>query len=158
MKKVAAISPGELIEKMMSSISELPDNRKGKNKKYRVEDALRSAFSLFFMQSSSFLQYQRQMETKKGRSNAKSLFGIEKISCDNQCRTLLDPVAARHLFGGFESLHQSLEATGKRHRYGCFEQGYLVALDGMKYFCSKEIHCPQCSQRQHRNGEISYFH
>ena len=49
MKKVAAISPGELIEKMMSSISELLDNRKGKNKKYRVEDALLSAFSLFFM-------------------------------------------------------------------------------------------------------------
>ena len=158
MKKVAAISPGELIEEMMSSISELPNNRKGKNKKYRVEDALRSAFSLFFMQSSYFLQYQRQMETKKGRSNAKSLFGIEKIPCDNQCRTLLDPVAARHLFGGFESLHQSLEATGKRHRYRCFEQGYLVALDGTEYFCSKEIHCPQCSQRQHRNGEISYFH
>lgn len=86
------------------------------------------------MQSSSFLQYQRQMATTKSRSNAKSLFGIEKLPCDNQIRALLDPVSATHLFSGFACLHQYLETTGKRHRYRCFEQSYLVALDGTEYF------------------------
>jgi hypothetical protein len=98
------------------------------------------------------------MATKKGRSNAKSLFGIEKIPCDNQIRALLDPVAATHLFSGFEILHQCLEAAGARHRYRCFKQGYLVALDGTEYFSSQDIHCSQCSQRQHRNGDVTYFH
>ncbi len=110
------------------------------------------------MQSSSFLHYQRQMATKKGRSNAKSLFGIEKIPCDNQIRKLLDPVAASAVCSGFESLHHCLEARGRRHRYRCFEQDYLVALDGTEYFASQEILCSQCSQRQHRNGRVSYFH
>ena len=67
------------------------------------------------MQSNSFLQYQRRMKMKKGRSNAKGLFGIEKIPCDNPCRALLDSIAATHLFAGFESLHQKiLDATHLR--------------------------------------------
>lgn len=154
----ATIGPQALISAMLAGFSDLRDLRKGRNKQYRVEDALMSAFSLFFMQSSSFLQYQRQMATKKGRSNAKSLFGIEQIPCDNQIRSLLDPVAASAVCSGFESLHQCLEANGKRHPYKCFEQGYLVALDGTEYFSSQEVHCPQCSQRHHRNGRVSYFH
>lgn len=143
---------------MLESFCELPDIRKGRNKQYRVDDALMSAFSLFFMQSGSFLQYQRQMATKKGRSNAKSLFGIEKIPCDNQIRNLLDPVSPSAIFPGFDSLHQCLEASGKRQSYRCFEQGYLVALDGTEYFSSTEIHCHCCNQRQHRNGQVTYFH
>ncbi|WP_396133383.1 ISNCY family transposase [Acaryochloris sp. 'Moss Beach'] len=154
----ATIGPQALISAMLAGFSDLRDLRKGRNKQYRVEDALMSAFSLFFMQSSSFLQYQRQMATKKGRSNAKSLFGIEQIPCDNQIRSLLDPVAASAVCSGFESLHQCLESNGKRHPYKCFEQGYLVALDGTEYFSSQEVHCPQCSQRHHRNGRVSYFH
>ena len=96
--------------------------------------------------------------TKKGRSNAKSLFGIANIPCDNQIRALLDPVPASHLFAGFDSLHQCLEHSGKRQAYRCFRKGYLVALDGTEYFSSQEIHCPQCCQRQHTNGTTTYFH
>lgn len=158
MTALAPIGPQALISSMRESFSELPDFRKGKNKQYRVEDALISAFSLFFMQSSSFLQYQRQMATKKGRSNANSLFGITQIPCDNQIRTLLDPVAATAVFSGFDALHQCLEFSGKRDHYRCFEQGYLVALDGTEYFSSQQIHCSQCNQRQHRNGRVTYFH
>ena len=151
-------SPNELIHNLMASFSPLLDLRKGMNRKYRVEDALLSGFSLFFLQSSSFLQYQRQMMTKKGRSNAKTLFGIEQIPCDNQIRALLDPVPAAQLFSGFDCLHQCLESSGNRKSYRCFHRGYLVALDGTEYFSSQEIHCPHCSQRQHSNGNITYFH
>ena len=158
MRSSLSIGPDTLINSMLASFSELPDVRKGRNKQYRVEDALLSALSLFFMPSSSFLQYQRQMATKKGRSNAKSLFGIEKIPCDNQIRTLLDSVSPSLIFSGFESLHQCLEASGKRQPYRCFNQGYLVALDGTEYFSSQDIHCPQCNHRQHRNGRVTYFH
>jgi hypothetical protein len=151
-------SPNELIESLLASFLPLPDPRQGLNRKYRVEDALLSALSLFFLQSSSFLQYQRQMMTKKGRSNAKTLFGIQKIPCDNQIRNLLDPVPSAQLFQGFDSLHQCLESSGNRQSYRCFHQGYLVALDGTEYFSSPEIHCPHCSQREHSNGTVTYFH
>ena len=45
---------------------------------------MKSAFSVFFMQSRSFLDHQRLMNSQKGRDNAASLFGIERIPCDNQ--------------------------------------------------------------------------
>lgn len=144
MSASAPIGPQTLISSMLENFAALPDLRKNKNKQYRVEDALMSTFSLFFMQSSSFLQYQRQMATKKGRSNAKSLFGIDQIPGDNQIRSLLDPVDATTVLSGFDSLHQCLEASGKRDRYRCFNHGYLVALDGTEYFSSQQIYCPQC--------------
>ena len=34
----------------------------------------------------------------------------------------------------------------------------LIALDGTKYHCSKEIRCRDCSTRQRSKGEIEYFH
>ena len=29
---------------------------------------------------------------------------------------------------------------------------------GFPYYCSKKISCPDCNQRNQRNGEISYYH
>ena len=46
----------------------LTDTRVGKNTQYSMRDFLLSAFSVFFMQSPSFLEYQQSMETKYGRS------------------------------------------------------------------------------------------
>ncbi len=45
---------------------------------------------MFFMQSSSFLEFQRDMQSKEGRNNAKSLFEIERIASDNHIRDMLD--------------------------------------------------------------------
>jgi hypothetical protein len=50
-----------------------------------------AAFSVFFMQSPSFLSHQRCFETGHDRSNCASLFGIAKIPSDNHIRDLLDP-------------------------------------------------------------------
>ena len=35
---------------------------------------------------------------------------------------------------------------------------YLLALDGTQYFSSHEIHCPQCMEKHHRDGKITYHH
>ena len=34
----------------------------------------------------------------------------------------------------------------------------LVAIDGTEYFSSSQIHCPHCSTRTMKSGEIHYFH
>jgi hypothetical protein len=41
------------------------------------------------------LAYQRQLKQRQGHDNAQTLFSVEPIPCDNQVRTLLDPIAAR---------------------------------------------------------------
>ena len=82
-KKAVTIEASQLIEFLDQELKKLPDNRKGDNKKYTVQDAGRAAFSVFFTQSPSFLQHQRLMKQKKGQDNAKSLFGLAEIPCDN---------------------------------------------------------------------------
>jgi len=49
----------------------LPDSRKpSPNTRYTVQNAALGAFGIFFMQSPSFLEYQRQLQANKGRNNA----------------------------------------------------------------------------------------
>lgn len=81
---------------------------------------MKSAFSVFFMQSRSFLDHQRLMKSQKGRDNGASLFGIERIPCDNQIRTLLDLVPASTVFGVFRSVYDGLSKTGNLSPYQCF--------------------------------------
>jgi hypothetical protein len=123
-----------------------------------MEDSALSAFSVFFTQSPSFLAYQRTMEQTKGRSNAQSLFGLHKIPSDNHIRDLLDPVNPKELFPVFETILQAIEEKGKLQGFRGFANNLLIALDGTEYFSSMQIHCPQCSTRKMKSGEIHYFH
>jgi hypothetical protein len=54
------------------------------------EDFGLSAFSMFFMQSESFLSYQRALENGQKRSNCQTLFEIGKIPSDNYILSMLD--------------------------------------------------------------------
>ena len=57
-----------------------PDTRKGRGGNIAMADFGLSAFAMFFMQSASFLAFQRALEKGQGRSNCQSLFGIEQNS------------------------------------------------------------------------------
>jgi hypothetical protein len=105
-KKAITIEASQLIGFLDQELNELPDNRKGGNKKYAVKDAYLAGFSVFFTQSPSFLQHQRLMKPKKGKDNAESLFGLSEIPCDNQIRNLLDPIPATTVFGAFKRIYQ----------------------------------------------------
>jgi hypothetical protein len=97
----------ELLPMLKAELNNLPDKRKqGNNSQYTVEEALLSAFSVFFSQSPSFLEHQRLMKTEKGRDNAQSLFGIERIPCDHQIRNLLDPVPVSVVSNVFSSVFE----------------------------------------------------
>ncbi len=118
----------------------------------------RIRFSVFFTQCPSFLQHQRLMKNKRGKDNAQSLFCLEEIPCDNQIRNLLDPIPAKMVFGAFKSVYEWLEETGVINEFEYLDNQILLTLDGTEYYHSKNINCPQCNQRKHRNGVISYYH
>jgi hypothetical protein len=139
-------------------LSSLPDKHTGKNTRYGMDDAALSAFSVFFTQTPSFLAYQRMMEGSKGHSNAQSLFGVHRIPSDNQIRTLLDGVQPEQIFPIFEEILQVLERQGQLQGFRSFADTLLIAMDGTEYFASSQIHCPHCSKRQLKSGEMHYFH
>jgi hypothetical protein len=91
-------------------IAHLPDHRKpGPNTRYAIADAAWGAFGIFFTQSASFLEYQRRLQHTTGHHNTHTLLGVEQIPCDNQVRTLLDPLAPSSLDAVFMEVFERLE-------------------------------------------------
>ena len=141
------------------SIAHLPDHRKpSPNTRYTIQDAALGAFGIFFTQSPSFLEYQRRLQHTQGRNNAQTLLGVEQIPCDNQVRTLLDPIAPNYLEPVFEEIFKGLEQHRLFDHLRVLGDHLLVALDGTTYFSSKTIHCPHCLTRQLTNGQTLYYH
>jgi len=85
----------------------------GVYKKYEMSNATLGAFSAFFMQSPSFLEYQKMMEKDRGKSNANSLFGVHLIPSTNQIKNLLDPVPAETLAPFYREIFNGLQTSGK---------------------------------------------
>ncbi len=90
----------------------------------------------------SFLAYQRDMAKRKGQSNAHTLFGLTEIPCDNQIRTLLDPVPPELLGPVFDHGFNSLVQTQQRAAFRSWQKRLLVVLDGTQYFSSQNLSCP----------------
>ncbi len=76
------LSFSSLVDALASVVDAQQDTRQQGKIDYSLSAAGLAAFSVFFMQSPSFLAYQRDMENRKGKSNAATLFGIERIPTD----------------------------------------------------------------------------
>jgi hypothetical protein len=149
-----------LVERWRAVAAVLPDKRTGQNRRYTMADVALSAFAVFFTQCPSFLSFQQNMEKIHGRNNARSLFQIQRIPCDNHIRQTLDPIEASHLFSLFDDLHQAFEQTGLLEAMRAVDRTRLIALDATWYFSSQSqnIHCPNCSCIRHTEGQITHFH
>src|ERR1019366_3643182 len=117
-----------------------------------------SAFSLFFMQSESFLSYQRSLEEGRKTSNCHTLFGMAKIPTDNHIRSMLDPVHPSHLQSSFDQVVAILRAKGGMTAFERLGGRTLIALDGTEYFCSQKLGCPHCQTRKRSNGKTEFYH
>lgn len=147
-----------LIEHLDETFRGLPDHRRGSNTTYEIRDAALAAFSVFMMQSPSFLAHQRDLERRKGFNNVTSLFGAEQIPSDQQIRNLLDPVAPVHLRDPFWWIWEQVRTTPAAATFRGVNESVLCVFDGTYYFSSQKIHCARCSQRQLANGETLYYH
>jgi len=149
---------GEITKEMRETFQNFIDPRTGKNKMYSMVDAALSAFSIFFMQSPSFLEYQRTLEQTHGRNNAHSLFGTHEIPSDNQIRNLLDHTPPTAVEPMFTYIFNKLNDVGLIEKYRSRLGKLLLILDGTEYFSSKTIHCECCSTKRHANGSTTYHH
>ena len=147
-----------LVDLIGKQFAQLPDYRKASpNQKYSVSDAALSAFAVFMMQAPSFLAQQRDMQRTKGRNNAQSLFGVHQLPSDNQIRDILDPIAPSYLSELFWQVYAQLQAAQLLTQHTGIAGTHLCALDGVYYFSSRKLHCPNCTRQQHE-GYVSYSH
>lgn len=154
----AVLTLDDITKQIRRTFEQFTDPRRGKNTRYTLVDAGLSAFSVFFMQSPSFLDYQRSLDQRLGQNNAQTLFGVHRIPSDNQIRHMLDATDPGQVKPLFSSLFQALNQAGVVETYRSVNQTLLLAFDGVEYFSSHAIHCPNCSTRTHANGQVTYFH
>ena len=133
-----------MVEGLRQDLEGVPEHRTGRNTQYEIVDAGLGAFSVFYMQSPSFLAYQRDMQRRKGQNNAQGLFGVERIPSDGQIRNLLDPVEPGALYERFWEIYRQLDEGGHLDEYRGVAGTRLISLDGSQYFSSQKIHCPNC--------------
>jgi hypothetical protein len=154
------ITLARLISDLREVCAGLPDRRQDPQSgcAYTMADIGLSAFSLFFMGSPSFLAHQRILAEGHNRSNCETLFGICAIPTDNYIRLMLDgasPAAFDGLFGTAVAAVAAADGLAPFERLG---GRVLIALDGTEHFCSRKIHCPQCSRRRRSDGGVEFFH
>ncbi len=111
-----------------------------------------------FLQSPSFLHARRQMLSRRGRSNAHALFGIDDIPCDNHVRKMPDGVPPGHAGPVFHHV------IGKLLKKGSLAPlrrpaGHLpVAAGGTEYVSRAELGCPNGRAQKQKDGSIRYYH
>jgi len=152
----------EIFESLLAGFravcAEFPDARRSTDVDYSMADIGLSAFSLFFMQSESFLSHQRRLEQGHGTSNCHTLFGMKKIPTDNFIRLMLDPVSPEALQPCFDQVIEQLRQRDGLKAFQRLGGRTLVALDGTEYFCSQKLSCPQCLTRKRSNGKSESYH
>jgi hypothetical protein len=152
----------ELLPSLLAGLrtvcASFPDHRKGRGGNIAVADFGLSAFALFFMQSASFLAFQRTLEKGQGRSNCQTLFGIGRIPSDNYIRDMLDGADPALLQPCFERMEQLLTAPPLRQSFARLGERILIAWDGTEYFCSQKLGCPHCLTRKRASGKVESYH
>jgi len=153
-----ALTFSDVVKQLRTTFETFSDQRTGKNTSYTMTDAGLSAFSVFFMQSPSFLDFQRTMQETQGKNNAQTLFGVFQIPTDNHIRTLLDGVKPATVYPLFDFVFDGFQRSGVIDFFRTGDKRLLLALDGTDYFSSQKLHGPCCSSKTHGNGKVSYSH
>lgn len=148
----------ECLDFFSQSCLNMEDKRIGKNLTYSIKDIGLAAFSLFYMQSPSFLAYQRELQKNRGMDNTLTLFGMDKIPTDNHIRKTLDGVCPKHFASTFFHIIKTAQKAGGNITHNVLGGHTLIALDGTEYFTSNKVCCPACSKRKLRDGTVEYFH
>ena len=153
-----ALTFSEVVKQLRTTFETLTDRRTGKNSSYTMTDAALSAFSVFFMQSPSFLDFQRTMQETQGKNNAQTLFNVFQIPTDNHIRSLLDPVEPALVYPLFDFVFDGFQRAGVVDSFRATDNRLLLALDGTQYFSSQKLHGSCCSCKTHSNGTVNYSH
>ena len=147
-----------LIDVIREATSLIPDNRKTDKTDYSLPDIYLSAFSMFYFQDKSLLEFQRQLENKYRYNNLCSVFGVSKIPKDTQLRDVIDNHSYEPIKKVFKDYYSRLQRSKHMEQFQIFDNKYLVTIDGSVYFSSNKLECDKCLTKKHRNGTTTYQH
>jgi hypothetical protein len=144
-----------LFKKLSDQLEQLPDHR-ASNASYKLGDVLRSGFAMFSLKCSSLLAFEKR--SREENKNLQNIYQIDRVPSDSQMRKILDQVDPMPLRKSFRSYFELLRQAKVVKDYEYFSGMTLVSIDGVEHFSSTQVHCEQCIQKRHRNGDLWYHH
>jgi hypothetical protein len=141
-----------LMQRVRSRFEKIPDSRRCPS--FSLADTLMAGLAMFSLKDPSLLAFQRRTLDH----NLRSVFGLQAIPSDTQLRSILDEANPEQVRPVYQEVFRQLQRGKVLEDYEFLDGHYLLALDGVEYFCSQKVHCDQCMTRHHRNGETSYYH
>ncbi len=148
------LSADALFSLVRSSLAMISDHRVG-NPEISLTDAMMSAFGMFSLKCPSLLQFDQQ---QRANENLQSVYKIDRVPCDTQMRTIVDPVDPEALRPVFRDVFRQVQRGKALEQFVYLKGCYLLSLDGTGYFSSSKIHCPSCMKKVSRSGEATYYH
>ena len=99
-----------------------------------------------------------QRTYKHVQANLEALFGLKNTPSDTQMRERLDEIDSSQLRFAFKKVFSMLQRHKILEAYTFLRDYYLVSVDGTGHFSSSTVHCKNCCIKNHKNGDISYYH
>ncbi len=145
-----------LLNQVRKDFEKVKDPRRY-GQQFSLTDVLMSGLAVFSLKFPSLLKFDEKRNEARIRANLQSLFGVNQAPCDTQLRAVCDQVNPAELRVPFIHIHQRLYDQGLLEKFRYLD-GFLFSIDGTGQFASSSINCPQCGQRHHQKGQISYYH
>lgn len=144
-----------------SEFSKISDSRQKIKVEIPLVDHLMSALGIFALKVPSLLKYDEQIRSNPESveaKNFKNLFGVNKTPDDTCMRQTIDMVQWQELRGAFTAVFADIQKNKGLEQFVFFRGSYLLAIDGTGYFSSHQVHCPNCCEKHHRDGTVTYHH
>ena len=157
-----------LLQELKAVCGGFPDLRGGRKGNIATADFGLSAFSLFFMQSESFLAHQRALEQGHSRSNCQTLFGDGTSSRPTTTSVTISILSIRaHLQPLFNRMEACLEKPAMKQAFqrlgGGFGRGVgradadRLGRDGVFLFVQDQLSTlPDAPTQQRQDGTLPY--
>ena len=118
-----------------------------------------SGLAIFGFKCSSLLQFEKQKSSEAMiHRNLRTLYKVDKAPSDTCLRECLDRVSPRQLRKPFKKIFAYLQRGKALESFRFLGGRYIISIDGTGQYSSKKVHCENCCEKHHRNGEILYYH
>ena len=155
------LSAKGMLQKVRSIFEEVPEpsrNPRGVKAQVSLPDCLMSGLAVFGLKFPSLLQFDESQEEAAVRYNLRTLYGVTHAPSDTAMRTRLDEVDPSTLRPAFTSIFSLLQRGKVLEDYKILGKYVVFACDGTGMFSSNTVHCENCCEKHHKDGQVTYYH
>jgi hypothetical protein len=147
-----------LVRILSENMKRIENTRQAGKVVYTNHDCAMSAFAMMFFQDPSMLEFQTRLQEKLNLNNLKTLFGVNGVPRATQLRGVIDELPSPDLEKVFTDFFRPLQRGKQLELFRFLGGKYLVTIDGVQYFSSNSIHCPNCPEKNLRTGDTLWHH